>query len=449
MTPRVVALAAVLIGCGGDPPPWDKGLPATASIYPARRGLREVRGPIHLHSPYSWDACDKMPVVDGQPNATCLEDLRAGLCTTRQDFAMLTDHADLLARSDWDALFLPGPADEIVRDGDRHVASWLACPDGTRVLVTVGSENQLMPLGLAEHVAATIDERTAILTGGDAAAAAALRAHGALVAVAHGEGHPLDQLRAVEPDALEIYNLHANLGPDIRAMMGLDPTAPLVAILPFINGDDAALEPDLAALAFLEENAAERARLDALWGEGRRVVATLGADAHENVVSLPLRDGERGDGYRRVLRWFSNHLLVTELGPAGLVEAIRAGRAYGVFEVLGVPVGFDFRAEAGGVVAELGDTVVSGATLIVEPPTARDVDAADVTVRLLRIDGAGSAELARGDGRAPLRAIADRPGAYRADVRVTPRGLRRFMGSIAPALERELVWIDTSPIYVR
>jgi hypothetical protein len=447
----VLVALALACGCSSADPKWDPNLPATSTVYQLRRGLRPARGPIHLHSPYSHDACDKMGDVAGQLNQTCLGELRDGLCRTHQDYAMLTDHADFFAATEWDATFLPGPGDEVVMEGGQHVGSRLACPDGSKVLLMVGSENALMPLGLREHVAATADERKTILDGTDAATAQIFRDHGALVAVAHGESHDVSQLMAVQPSVLEIYNLHANLGPDIRAMMGLDPLAPINALLPFITMEDRTLVPDMAMLLFWEENGWELDRLNAMWGAGRQVMATLGVDAHENVVSGHLSDDERGDSYRRVLRWFSNHLLVPEVSSEAIRDAIAHGRGYGVFEIFGQPTGFDFRAESAGAVAEIGDTVMLALAprLVLAPPDVPGVSARDLRLRLLRIDASGSNEVAAGPATQPLSWAPTAPGAYRAEVRITPRHLRSFLGSLAATADQELVWIYTSPIYVQ
>ena len=58
------------------------------------------------------------------------------------------------------------------------------------------------------------------------------------------------------------------------------------------------------------------------------MIGTAGTDAHQNVLPILLRDGERGDSYRRMLRWFSNMVLVEsgEPTPATAQAALEAGR---------------------------------------------------------------------------------------------------------------------------
>jgi hypothetical protein len=410
---------------------------------------------IHLHSVYSHDACDGDPMPGGAPAQPCHQHLRDGLCRTHADFAMLTDHDDSMADAHWESLFLPSEGDEPVTEASREVASWMRCADGTRVLVTVGGENALMPVGLEGHVAADLPMRHAIMTGSDRAAADAMRAAGAVVLVPHTESRSLDELRAVEPEGMEVYNLHANLDPKIRTAMGLDPFAPITAIAPFLQEDNTPepLEPDLALLAFIEENPIALQRYHALLGEGRRVTGTLGLDAHENAIPLNLADGERADGYRRLMRWFATHLLVSDLAPDALKDALRRGRAYGVFHLLGDPIDFDWRAEQGGDTFEAGDEVRVGATLVVDPPRlvlSSSQRAPVLRTRVVRVAADGTMiEVAVGEGAAPLRVVTDSAGAYRVEVRMTPHHLVAYMGALEPTLLREYTWIIGNPIYVR
>jgi hypothetical protein len=445
----VLVLCASQVGCGDPPPAWDKELPTTGEVLPARRGLRAVRGPIHIHSTYSHDACDGMPQIGGMPNFECLARLRSALCRTHQDYAMLTDHAELVESTDWPRLFLPEAGDEPVLEGGEQIASFMACPDGHRVLVQVGSENQIMPLGLRGHVAATPAERGAILRGEGASSAAAFRARGAIVAMAHGEHHPLEQMREVEVQATEIYNLHANLAPDIRSELGLDPTRPIEALLPFLTGEVRDAEPDAIFLLVWEPNPVEVGRLEALWSEGRHVTATLGVDSHENVISGIMSDGERGDSHRRLLRWFSNHLLVDQVTPAAIMGAITSGRGYGVFEIFGVPLGFDFRAEGGGGTQEMGETIAVGDELVLEAPRSDFVGRDDLRLRILRVAGGSSVEVASSVGDAPLRYKVEAAAVYRAEVLVRPRRFAHLFGNLPIDLEPERVWVYTNPFYAR
>ncbi len=452
-----------LAGCGDDPapapPPWQKTLPDARELG-VRRGLQPARGIVHLHSPYSHDACDGQPRdAGGAPNEACLADLRAALCATRVDFAALTDHDDSMADEDFPALFGMRGADQAVRNGaGEPIASRMTCDGGHAVTFTVGAENQLMPIMLDRHVAGTVAERHQIYDGADPAAADAFRAAGGLVWVAHTESKPLELLRAIAPDGLEVYNLHANIDPDIRRdFLGLPPAGAIAAAAEFADTNPGHPEPDLAMLAFLAPNQPAIDKWNTLLGEGRRLAATAGSDAHQNAIPVTFGDGERGDSYRRVLRWFSNLALVADpQDPVQVKAALRAGRVFTAIEVLGSPAGFDVRAVAGPRTYELGDVIprAEGATLVVDLPAVHGLSPAlpapRIHARVIRIETPTGVirEVAAG-AESPLMVPLGEPGAYRVEVTIVPRHVGPYLGDLGPQLaEAELPWIYASPIYV-
>ena len=311
-----------------------------------------------------------------------------------------------------------------------------------------------MPIGLESHVSEDIAERHALMKGSDATSIAAFRAHGALVAFAHTESHGPAQQRAVKPDVTEVYNIHANLDPKLRVDMHLDPTAPLGRLGPFLRADDPGLVSDMAFLAIAEDLPAETDTYDLMLSEGARLFGSAGSDAHENTLPAPMADGERGDSYRRVMRWFANHLLVDEVTPARIKDAIRGGRGYVLFEAFGPAVGFDAHVTAGDKVYELGADVplAAGPTISITPPRIEHlppgVGAPLITTRLLLVDRPGGIEVARSDGGDPINHAVTRPGAYRVQVRITPRHLLPYLGAQAQ-LMREFTWILANPFYVK
>ncbi|MBX3157446.1 MAG: hypothetical protein KF773_15835 [Deltaproteobacteria bacterium] len=459
--PLLLAVAAA--GCGGttappDLPAWEKHLPP-ASVYGARRGLQPARGIVHLHSPYSHDACDNRPRgADGAPNEPCLADLRAALCSEHIDYAALTDHDDTMADEDFATLFSMRGGDEPVMSGADQVASRILCDDGHEVLVTVGGENDLMPIMLDRHVAGTVAERHAIYNGTDAAAVAAYRAAGGLVWVAHTESKSLAMLREVVPDGIEVYNLHANLDPNIRVLLGLEPGGAIAAAANFADTNPGHPEPDLALLSFLAPNEPARTAWNELLADGLHIAATAGSDAHQNAIPIALADGERGDSYRRVLRWFGNIALVADPhDPQQIEAALKAGRVMAVFEMLGTPEGLDIRATSAVKTYELGDTVPAGegAMLAVDAPRVRALDPGlpvpTVRIRVLRIDPATRAvtEVGRADD-ANVAVPAAAPGAYRVEISIIPRHVGPYLGDLGPAMaDREYPWVYASPIYVQ
>ncbi len=460
-----LALALAVAGCGDDGaappdatalPAWQPGLPP-AAVMGVRRGLTPARGIIHLHSAYSHDACDGNPRPGGVPDEVCITRLRAALCATRMDHAALTDHDATMADEDFETLFLARGADEWVRDaGGAPIASRLACPDGHRVLVTVGAENPIMPIMLDRHVTGTVAERHDLYNGADARSVAAFRDAGATIWIPHTESRTTPELLELAPDGIEIYNLHANLDPDIRRdFLGLPADGAFTAALAFAGMDADGPEPDLALLSFLSPSTPALARWDELLGRGLHVAGSAGTDAHENSLPIILRDGERGDSYRRLLRWFANVALVASpADPVELEAAVREGRGFVAFEMLGTPVGFDVRAVAGATVTELGGTVAvdAGATLEVTVPGVFELSpmlpAPTIRARILRVDSTGTTEVAAGSGPT-LSVPLDRVGAYRVEVAMTPLHLGPYLRRLGPThAQREAPWLYSNPVYV-
>lgn len=434
---------------------WPRGLPPTTTL-PRLRGRSVARATVHLHSPLSHDACDGAGWVDGAlADEACLAHLREALCVLHLDAAMLTDHAPHVDEVSLERGLWLAEGDEPIRDADgRMTAGRWVCPDGHRVLLTVGSENALMPIGL-QRPPVEGDDPAALRAAYDAdgpEAVAAFRAAGALVWQAHTEGRSLETLRALGLDGLEIYNLHANVGPDIReAHLGLDPFGYVPALLEFTN-ERLRLPPDLAVLAFLTENRPSLDRWDALLAEGQRVAGTAGCDAHENTLPMQLPDGERADSYRRMMLWVQNHLLVDDGSPESVRDALARGRLYVTFEVFGTPVGFDFHAEAsGGAAFEMGDDAPLGVTLRVLPPRLPEgfpsEPAPGLTLRLLRSTREGAVEVARSEGAA-LEHVATEPGPYRVEVHMVPEHARPALGRRADALIRSVPWVYSGAIFV-
>ncbi len=439
-------------------PPWDKTLPE-ARVMGTWRGLVPARGIVHLHSPYSHDACDGMPRdASGVPNEPCLGDLRAALCATHIDFAALTDHDDSMADEELTTLFSMRGTDTLVMNAQAEpIASQMTCPDGHVVTFTVGGENDLMPIMLERHVPGTIQERHDTYNGNDAAAADAFRTAGGLTWVAHIESKTVDGLRATA-DGIEVYNLHANLDPKIRPLLGLPAGDAISAAAEFADTNPGHPEPDLALLAFLAPSQPAITAWHALLGEGKHVPVTAGSDAHENALPITMADGERGDSYRRVLRWFSNIALVANpKDPIEVKTAIKNGRMFSVFEMFGTPEGFDIHAENGAMVFELGDVVPAtmGAELEVTLPRVRNLDpslpAPSVTAKVIWIETPTGkvTQVADATDEPSLTFHIGAPGAYRVEITIIPHHLGPYLADLGTAAaEVELPWIYASPIYV-
>ncbi|CAN5830043.1 hypothetical protein BH11MYX2_BH11MYX2_28920 [soil metagenome] len=445
-----------------DLPAWDPTLPE-ASVMGARRGLTPARGIVHLHSPYSHDACDNHPRPGGVPDEMCLGDLRAALCKTRIDFADLTDHDASMADEEFTTLFsMRGNDTAIMRDG-MQIASQIHCEDGHTVQVTIGGENDIMPIMLDHHPEAeSVQARHDIYNGNDAATAAAFRTAGGMVWLAHTEDKDLDKIRELQPDGIEIYNLHANIDPSIRTTyLGLDGASAIAGAVEFADTQPGHPEPDLAMLAFLSPNMPAITKWQTLLGEGRHIAVTSGSDAHQNALPITMADGERGDSYRRVLRWFSNIALVANPHDIGQVKAaLEAGRNYSVFEVFGTPDDFDAYITASGTTYEIGGVIptamAADAEMAVSVPTIRGLDASlpapEITALVIHIAPGGTVTTLKtipAPTTAPVHVNLAGAGAYRVEVRITPHHLGPYLHDLGTKLaDAEYPWIYTSAFYI-
>jgi hypothetical protein len=470
----LAVLAVVVAACSSDKgsapsapasPAWSKTLIPSSELAPPR-GWQIARGVIHFHSVYSHDACDNWwPLPDGGAKTaadiddtfrTCDAQMRAAVCSVGHDFVFITDHPAYMADFTMEQLLHLDLAagDEAVVEGGKTVANRVHCENGMRPLLFAGHEDALMSLGLHEHLPGAPDVRKATYGGNDAATIDALHAVGALANVAHTESKDLAYLEATPIDGLEVYNLHANIDPRIRgADLGLDPYGFAGDLLEFTAPADDAPEPDLAMLAFLTPNDNARNKWDALLTM-RDVVGTAGTDVHQNAIPGLLSDGERGDSYRRLMRWISNDVLVHDRAPGAIQTAVGAGRLYSVIEVLGTPIGFDFAATAGsGAVAEMGEHVklsdqptfkyvrptLGGIPLVGPPPVMH--------ARLLRATEAGGVEVASGDG--DLTFTPTEPGAYRLEVWIGATHLAPYLRRLADKYTgRTFPWIYSNAIHV-
>lgn len=456
-----VVVAALVVSAACSPvepaptPPvarWQPGLTYATERAPNPRGLLDRRGLIHAHSVYSHDACDGEPVKDGVRDEVCFDDFRRGLCQSKHDFVMLTDHRESFGDTEFPEVLLhrEDRGDELVVRAGEPVASWAACDDGARALILAGNEAGMMPVGLERHPVPT-EQRGALYGTRSAENIAVLKDNGAVVLVPHTEDFTADELIELPLDGFEMFNLHANSFLAAGTVLEL--------LLRVRDGDPGVSHPDLSALYILSEDPRYLDTWARVVARGARRVTTMGTDCHRNSFPALLSDGERVDSYRRMMLWLSNHLLVRPDEDGGwddrhLKDALRAGRLYGAFEVLGYPVGFDSYAEAAGGAVEMGDEVAlsDAPELVVARPAVKDLDPdrapPELSLVLYRATEEGWQEVARSD-EDELRFSPTEPGAYRAEVRMLPLHLAGFLGDDeALLLEGDRVWIYGNPIYV-
>jgi hypothetical protein len=466
---RLLFASLLVAGCSGEtkapaeppaqPRAWSRlAVPTKDALEPVR-GFVPARGIVHSHSPHSHDACDGHGLdAQGKPDPTCTANLRRGICEAAEDFVFLTDHADNMAAATFEELLYIGEGDEtVLGSGGAPIGNFVACGDGRRVLVTVGTENAIMSLGLERHVPGDAEARRATYKANEVATADAMHAAGALVAVPHTESRTPEYLASMPVDAIEIYNLHAAIDPDIRQdFLGLDGFAAATSILPFMRQDEDGPEPDLTLLGFFEDLPIYGERWDQLLAT-RHVTGVAGTDVHENTFAGMMRDGERGDSYRRLMRFFSNVALVSgEVTPASVKGALASGRSYVAFEILGVPTGFDFHAKAGGETIEMGGKATAGASIFVKAPRLHNPDPAapepEISMHVWRIGPGSAREDMLGAPGMPEGGVFEiasaEPGIYRVEVRITPRHLRPHLGDQGDKYIRDSLWVVSNPIRI-
>ncbi len=469
-----VLFTASLVGCtapgppGGNegdateeftPGPWETGPPQMAvEAVPSR--FRALRTIAHLHSHWSHDACDGDPQPGGVPDEACYQSLRAGLCADRIDLAFLSDHPTHADEAEYATLLLYRTGDDAVQNaaGDT-VATRIHCEGGHEVMMFPGVESRdMMPLALDRHIEGEY-------SGYELADQERVSAAGGLRWVAHTEERSIEDMRALRLEGIELYQLHANLDPGAREdFLGLDPFGYLADIGPFFfpetNGIVDPPHPDLAPLGFLALNEPSILALETL-GLEQVLGVTGGTDAHQNVFPMDASDWERIDSYRRMMRWFSNWLLVpadAEVTPDLAEDAMRAAKSYVVFEVFGTPLGFAVEARDGDTpVGILGDevTATEGLALHVTPPSLdlrspRGLDLPEVTTRVYFADAGGRVLLTEQEGEDPLTVALPGPGVARVEVWLRPRHLRPYLGEVVDEfVDVPVLWIQTGGVFVR
>jgi len=369
---------------------------------------------------------------------------------------MMTDHISMLADQDNFAdLLLFKEGDELIYRDEKSVANRMHCEDGTSSVIMVGVESLPSPLGLEEHVEGDAISRSATYNRDDPGITDIYHDLGAVVIIIHAEEKDIEKIRELKVDGMEVYNVHSNIDPNIREdYLELDPYGFIDDLGLFLNKSQKAPHPDLAFLAFFTENTNDIDKWNTMLAE-QKMAGVGGTDAHQNTFPALLRDGERADSYRRLMKWFSNNTLVKEDTDIAYKEAVRAGRLYVVFEALGMPKGFDFYAKGSdGLTYEMGDEVPSGvkASIIAKFPDiygAQGFDAMpDISMRIIKIPSGGAAEEAA-SGTSDILLEDAQPGAYRAEVRIVPWHLKKWLGTDPLHFIHEYVWIYSNPIYVR
>lgn len=461
---------------GGEPQPfvWSPGLPQLEGVS-AARGRRWARSSIHLHSVFSHDACDGGTNPDGSGQEECLADLRRALCTLHYDFAFMTEHTAYMnmQSTNFQGLYLTRPGDRVESLSDGSVANVIACDDGHEVRLMPGQENDITPVGLLEHiVTGTQQDLDAAYNPETPETIELIHAAGGAAGKVHPEQADLSLYGTLPIDWIEVYNLHAVVDPKInKKYLGLESGTAIAAFGDCALNQEDCPWPDLVFLAFT----GRIQRFYDVWNtlnmrryaEDKPLIsAVTGHDAHQNVLKLAMADGERGDSYRRVLRWFSTWVSVPELTHHKAVEALRAGHTMAVFELFGTPDGFDFYAmDSKGTVLEMGtEAKVEGGspvTFTVKRPKVLQLEgfigSATVKIRVVKLGADADTPF----GKAPTEIVVaesesddiefqtSEPGIFRAEVQITPDYIDPLLTKAHKSWLQTYDWVITSAIAVK
>lgn len=466
----------------------------------------EVRGIIHLHSPYSHDACDGHGIVDGVIDQECLMQLRNAACLAGFDFVALTDHpANMQYYSmEEDLLYMPSEGDRLVIQDGEPVSNIVTCNDGHEILFTVGFESSAHSMPVCLHRFLSDSE---LYNGVDDSTPSelverirvALEEAGAVHSVVHSEGDDISPPRIIEAgfQAMEWTNLHAIfeavLGGDVITGNPADVFNMIKRFEDFLLGKSGGPHADLIFLDFLPMMPLQGFEK---WNEVQRtkpITGIIGTDAHRNVSidpvcsgswqtyceilarlfpntltllisggSIVLSDGDRVDSYARMMRWVENRVFVTELTIDGLRDALMEGRSYALFSVFGNPLGFVFDGRSGERYISMGEEVSGPVVLRIKSPERpewmggapfTEVDARNAMVRVVlkkiipsESNPVDIVEL--NDLGESFEQIIEEPGSYYVEVWIRPFHLQNALAGHEDLASREYLYLITNPIKV-
>lgn len=433
------------------PHAWPKTLSPVSEVMPDYR-----RTIIHIHSVFSHDACDGKPRlgpgVEGA-NEPCFQDLEKSFCELNTDIVFVTEHSKHMSEFPFEDVWHTQPGDTPIMENGTRVGTVRTCADGHQVHMYLGAENKLMPIGLTRHPEAltgldlydTYEARTPEVVQ-------KFRDAGALVGVAHSEDplKPTDYIKSLGADFMEIYNTHAEfliLLSQRNYFTILDRLLNLVAF-----SVDPLLEPDLFYLSLQTENQAALLK----WSQvalSQHITGTAGTDVHQNLTPNKMFDGERYDSYRRLQRWFSNYVYAPDPSDRqGILRSIKDGRNLVVFEVYGMPQGFEFTASTNQGVSQMGDTVTRTGKFTVRMQMPKLIfndqenHEAELEGMILKATPEGWRTVAQGKAAA-LEYQSDEPGVFRSQVLVRPNHLMRYIPGMFH-LDGKHVWVYSNPIWI-
>ncbi|MBI5609089.1 MAG: hypothetical protein HY902_09425 [Deltaproteobacteria bacterium] len=493
-------------------------LPPGAPL-PTERGWQWGRTVVHIHSAFSHDACDGEIDETGKANPECLQQFRDALCASTLDVAFVTDHPAHMSEYPFEKLlnYRADLGDTLLGPAGAPRANLIQCPASKEVpahplLVTVGFEaTHFMPVGLQHHISPSNfeggDLSDAVTLATAVAHVTAAKGAGALIVNAHSEQAEVSAKRLVDAgvDAMEIYNIHANFLTVIGGEGGKPKLGKVFELEHFLGPKEASPWPDLVLMVMLDM---QPEAAFTKWHEvlaSKHVTALVGNDVHRNVKleaycgpggqfeglckpfadkypnlvklltkgGIPLMaDGDRLDSYKRMLRQISDRVLVSaSTATDGKVEAfqdaLRGGRNWVVFDLLGEPDHFDLVAKSGDKWIEMGGTAKLGDELWLRTPqraypaawmpwqeadTRNPADPVEVRTLLWRTtaDGKPAEVVQEYKGFAQAATYkATQAGRYHLEVRMIPRHLRPWLKALGQYADVEQRWVVSNPIAVQ
>ncbi len=325
------------------------------------------------------------------------------------------------------------------------------CPDGFQPRLAAGYEGPVLALGMHKHL--TSDNLTALYESKDISIAASLRAVGAVVGVPHTEDKDPAWLAALAPDLIEIYNIHANVDPKIRALsLGQAPFIPTTQLASYLLDPYSTLVPEMSFLGFLEIAPIYYTQWRKLLLAGIKVGIISGTDSHENIFKQIMNDGERLDSHRRMMRLTTSHVLAPDISITSVQAALTAHRSYVVFEGLGTPIGFDFFASTNQNTFSAGTSLSYAPNIIITmvAPTLHSASPKgpppSISLKLYRIDATEDTLVASGSS---IVWSVSSAGIYRGEVTIIPSHLAPWLTDFAYLAKQTFTWILTNPIFIQ
>jgi hypothetical protein len=268
--------------------------------------------------------------------------------------------------------------------------------------------------------------------------------------VPHTENKTVEYIQKHDLHGVEIYNLHVLLDPRIRKeRMDMPPESAIGEFYLYLSRPNEMPHPDLVFIGIHEP----LTKMLNMWDQTlsqKLLYGYGGTDAHQNVLPKALKDGQRADGYARMIRWFSNHLHVKDKTWQAYREAIATGNSMLVFEILGTPADFEFYglSQSGHKIAMGSHTreKISSLHVRAKHPYLQGEQPVYADIRLIQITAAGSKIVAQANDQLQF---ADPPtGTYRVEVWITPHHFKYLLTEYTEHYIRSMPWIYSNPIRI-